>query len=40
MISSKNILTVGPEYKNPKGGIAQVLYSYNKFVYNGFKHVR
>lgn len=40
MISSKNILTVGPEYKNPKGGIAQVLYSYNKFVYNDFNHVR
>lgn len=40
MISSKNILTVGPEYKNPKGGIAQVLCSYNKFVYNDFNHVR
>lgn len=40
MISSENILTVGPEYKNPKGGIAQVLYSYKNFVYKDFKHVK
>lgn len=40
MIPSENILTLGPEYKNPKGGIAQVLYSYKNFVYKDFKHVK
>lgn len=40
MISSNKILSIGPEYKEPKGGIAQVLYSYSKYVYNDFKHIR
>lgn len=40
MIPSENILILGPEYKNPKGGIAQVLYSYKNFVYKDFKHVK
>ena len=40
MISSKNILSIGPEYQKPKGGIAQVLYSYSKYVFKGFKHIK
>lgn len=40
MISSKNILSIGPEYQKPKGGIAQVLYSYSKYVFNDFKHIK
>lgn len=40
MISSKNILSIGPEYQNPKGGIAQVLYSYSKYVFKDFKHIK
>lgn len=40
MISSKNILSIGPEYQKPKGGIAQVLYSYSKYVFKDFKHIK
>lgn len=29
---SKRVLTVGANYKNPKGGIGQVLYSYHKHI--------
>lgn len=29
---SKRVLTVGTDYKNPKGGIAQVIYSYHKHI--------
>lgn len=39
MIDSNNIITLGPPYENPKGGIAQVLNSYSKYVYKGFKHI-
>lgn len=35
-INDKNILTIGCSYKHPKGGIAQVLYNYDKFIFNDF----
>lgn len=39
MIDSKEILSIGPSYKMPKGGIAQVLNSYDLYVYKRFKHI-
>lgn len=39
MIESNNILLVGPEYKKPKGGIAQVLNSCSLYVYKEVKHI-
>lgn len=39
MIESNNILLVGPTYKKPKGGIAQVLNSCSLYVYKDIKHI-
>ena len=39
-ISSTNILTLGPAYRCPKGGIAQVLHTYYQFVYENMKHIQ
>ena len=36
IISNKSILTVGCSFKNPKGGIAQVLNTYSKYVFQKF----
>lgn len=36
---SKHILTLGVEYHNPKGGMAQVLYSYAHYVLNPFNFI-
>ena len=40
MISSQKIISLGPDYKKPKGGIAQVLNSYSLFIYSNFKHIK
>ena len=37
---SKRILTIGVDYHDPKGGMAQVLYSYAHNVLNPFRFVR
>lgn len=37
---SKHILTIGVDYHDPKGGMAQVLYSYAHNVLNPFRFVR
>ena len=37
-ISSK-ILTIAPHYLPPKGGITQVIYSYDKFVFENFQFI-
>lgn len=39
-ISSKKILTLGPAFKSPQGGIAQVLQTYNQYVYEDMKHIQ
>lgn len=39
LISSKRIISLGPDYNNPKGGIAQVLNSYSQYVYEDFHHI-
>ena len=44
MISAElanKILSVGPEYVPPKGGIAQVVYNYSRDVFpnNGFRYI-
>lgn len=36
---SDSVLTIGCAYKNPKGGIAQVLKSYDAYVFDRFKFV-
>ena len=38
---SKKILSVGPEYVPPKGGIAQIVYNYSRYIFpqNGFRYV-
>lgn len=35
----KQVLSIGCEYKSPKGGIAQILYNYANFVYSTFKFI-
>lgn len=37
MISSEHILTIGPEYKPPKGGIAQCIATYQQTIYSDFR---
>ncbi len=37
---SKRVLTLGVDYRQPKGGMAQVLYSYAHYVLNPFRFVR
>lgn len=37
---SKHILTVGPNYTPPRGGIAQVLYTYNKDIFEDFLFIK
>ena len=36
---AEQILTIGCQYRNPKGGIAQVIYNYEKYVFPQFKHI-
>lgn len=36
----KSVLTVGCGYKPPRGGIARVLYCYDKYVFNKFKFLK
>lgn len=36
---SNKIITIGCEFRIPRGGIAQVLYNYGKYVYSPFKYV-
>lgn len=38
-ISSKCIITLGPYYQIPQGGIAQVLNCYSTSIYTNFKHI-
>ena len=37
---SKQILTIGPNYTPPRGGIAQVLYTYNKEIFERFLFIK
>ena len=37
---SKHILTIGPNYNPPRGGIAQVLYTYDKDIFENFLFVK
>ena len=37
---SKNVLTISPHFIPPKGGIAQVVYSYDKLVFETFKAIK
>lgn len=37
MISSEHILTIGPEYMPPKGGIAQCVATYQQTIYSNFR---
>ncbi|MCW4110652.1 glycosyltransferase family 4 protein [Segatella copri] len=39
MISSEKILTIGPEYISPKGGVAQCLATYGKTVFADFRSI-
>ena len=39
MIKGNNILTIGCDFDPPKGGIAQVLYTYSKEVYEQFNFI-
>ena len=34
---SEQILTVGCEYRHPKGGVAQVMYNYDRYIFPRFK---
>jgi len=34
-----SVLTVGPSYRPPRGGIAQVIDSYDKFIYHPLKYI-
>ena len=34
---SSKILTVGCDYKNPKGGVAQVMWNYSHYIFPEFK---
>lgn len=36
---SKSILTIGCEYKSPKGGIAQIIYTYKQYLFSDFRCV-
>lgn len=38
-ISSARIISLGPDFRNPQGGIAQVLNSYSQYVYHDFNHI-
>ena len=38
-INQRQVLTVGPRYKPPKGGIAQTMYTYEQQVFNEFRYV-
>ena len=33
---SRKVLTIGCKYNPPKGGIAQVLFNYKRFIYDPF----
>lgn len=37
---SKHILTIGPNYTPPRGGIAQVLYTYDKDIFENFLFIK
>lgn len=39
MINSKNIISIGPAYTPPKGGIAQCVATYKKYVYRNFRYI-
>lgn len=39
MISSEHILTIGPEYNPPKGGIAQCIATYQQTIYSNFRYL-
>ena len=36
VVIANRILTVGPAYLPPKGGIAQTVYNYSKYIFEGF----
>lgn len=36
-INTKNIIVIGCDYTHPQGGIAQILYNYDKYVYENFR---
>ena len=39
MVSSKNVLTIGPEFSSPKGGVAQCLSTYKASVLSDFRTI-
>lgn len=39
MIDSEHILTIGPEYQPPKGGIAQCVSLYDKLIFRDFRYI-
>lgn len=39
MVSSEHILTIGPEYNPPKGGIAQCIATYQQTIYSNFRYL-
>lgn len=39
MIPSRIILSIGPKYIPPKGGIAQCVYLYRKYIYKDFRYI-
>lgn len=36
---SDRVLSIGPEYSNPRGGIAQVAFYYDKYIFENFKYI-
>ncbi len=39
MVSPKNVLTIGPEFSSPKGGVAQCLSTYKASVFSDFRTI-